>query len=577
MKDAFPLPQVADLVDTLAGHKYFSTLDMASGYWQVPVDKSSQEKTAFVIPRGGHFEFLRMPFGLTNAVPTFQRLMQAVLMQAEEYDYTIEHLPGIMMKHADALSRALVNSILVSTLPWREIEELQSLDEDIQLVRTWVQDRSRPDRKPDDASEVVNTLYNCFNSLVIKNNVLCRKWIDKTENEREQVVVPLYAVSNVLEEAHRQVGHAGVAKTFDMIQRKFYWPGFFKSVEEFCRSCEVCKKNKTVPRPRSPMKPIEVVPIPFYMIGADLVGPLKTTSQGNKYILSVIDYYTKYAEAIALPNQEAVTVAKALEDVFARHGMPSVLLTDQGKNFESKVVASLCEMFGIEKRRTTAYHPQTDGLCERFNGILKSLLRTRVNREKNDWDKQLPHALLACRVTVQASTNVPPFEMLYGREARLPFGADQEMLISGPTHGPAKYVEELKKRQNDLRKLVTKRIEKAQQNQKRYYDSRYRAQLNKCFNVGNTVLLKDFRARGLDEKYTGPYLIVIVRENDCEIESMDNRNKKRKIVHADKTLDRDFSGQAYVAVYKNTLNNALHVHNEKLPMITTKPLTKQLK
>ena len=193
------------------------------------------------------------------------------------------------------------------------------------------------------------------------------------------------------------------------------------------------------------MKPIEVVPIPFYMIGVDLVGPLKTTSQGNKYILSVIDYYTNYAEAIALPNQEAVTVAKALEDVFARHGMPSVLLTDQGKDFESKVVASLCEMFGIAKR-TTAYRPQTDGLCEQFNGILKSLLRTRVNKEKNDWDEQLPHALLAYRVTVQASTNVSPCEMLYGREARLPFGADQEMLISSPTHGPAKHVEELKKR-----------------------------------------------------------------------------------------------------------------------------------
>ena len=152
------------------------------------------------------------------------------ILKLEEYDYTIEHLPGIMMQHADALSRAPVNTILVSTLPWREIEELQGLDEDIQLVRTWVQDRARPDRKPDDASEVVNTLYNCFNSLVIKNNVLCRKWIDKTENEREQVVVPLYAVPNVLEEAHRQVGSTGVAKTFDMIQRKFYWPGFFKSV-----------------------------------------------------------------------------------------------------------------------------------------------------------------------------------------------------------------------------------------------------------------------------------------------------------------------------------------------------------
>jgi hypothetical protein len=79
VKDAFPLPQVADLVDSLSGHRYFSTLDLASGHLQVRMEESNQEKTAFVIPGGGHFEFLRMPFGLTNAVPTFQRLMSVVL------------------------------------------------------------------------------------------------------------------------------------------------------------------------------------------------------------------------------------------------------------------------------------------------------------------------------------------------------------------------------------------------------------------------------------------------------------------------------------------------------------------
>ena len=141
-------------------------------------------------------------------------------------------------------------------------------------------------------------------------------------------------------------------------------------------------------------------------------------------------------------------------------------------------------MFGIEKRRTTAYHPQTDGLCEGLNGILKSLLRVRVNKEKNDWDDQLPHALLAYRVSTQSSTGVTPFE-LYGREVTLPFGLDQEKLVSSPTHGPAKYVKELRKRQDILRKLVIKRIEKAQENQKRTYDLRYRAQQNKQF--GNTV------------------------------------------------------------------------------------------
>ena len=273
------------------------------------------------------------------------------------------------------------------------------------------------------------------------------------------------------------------------------------------------------------MKPIDVVPVPFYM-GVDLIGTLKFTQQGNKYILTIIDYYTKYAEAIALPNQAAETVIRALEQVFARHGMPSVLLTDQGRNFESHLFKSMCQLFGIEKRRTTAYHPQTDGLCERFNGILKSLLRMRVNNDKDDWDEQLPSALLAYRVSKQSSTGVTPFEMLYGRDARLSLGVEQEEVEPKPTHGSIKYLEDLKKRQDTLWKIVTEKIKLSQQRQKHCYDSRYRAQRGKGFTVGDTVLLKNCRARGLDEKYIGPYLVIGVNGSSCEIESLINKKKR---------------------------------------------------
>lgn len=278
------------------------------------------------------------------------------------------------------------------------------------------------------------------------------------------------------------------------------------------------------------MKSIDVVPVPFYMVGVDLIGPLKLTRQGNKYILTIIDYYTKYAEAIALPNQEAETVVRALEQVFARHGMPSVLLTDQGRNFESHLFLSMCQLFGIEKKRTTAYHPQTDGLCERFNGVLKSLLRMRVNNDKHDWDEQLPNALLAYRVSKQSSTGVTSFEMLYGRDARLPLGVEHEEVVPKPTHGSAKYLEDLKKRQDTLRKIVSDKIKQSQQKQKRCYDSRNRTRRSKDFAIGDTVLLKNFRARGLDEKYIGPYLVIGVNGTSCEIESL--ANKKKKVVHA---------------------------------------------
>ena len=777
VKDAYPLPQVNDLIDTLSGHKYFTTLDLASGYWQVPMEESSQEKTAFVIPGGNIYHFKRMPFGLSNAVPTFQRLMSNVLqgllpnkclvylddvlivghnfeehlknlkevltairkaglklkptkchfgqtsvkflgfqiadaglnpdpekvkaikeypapkdltelrrfiemisyyrrfisgfsdianplhrllqkdvkfdwnkncqdafeslkeqlisspilgfpntdkdyvlytdasdvgigavltqgddngtekvisfaskafssseknwtttekeafavvwslqyfhpyvygrhvtvftdhralqwlkamkhpngklarwiLKLEEYDYAVEHRPGAMMQHVDALSRAPVNSIRVSGYSINELQELQDLDEDLSRVKGWIREGSRPEHKPKDGTDVLYALYNIFDSLVVENDLLSRKWVDDTGNERQQVVLPIFITPTILKEAHEQIGHMGVAKTFDIIQKRFYWPGFFKAVENFCARCELCAKNKAVPRPRWPLKPIEIVPIPFYMIGVDLIGPLKTTRSGNKYILSVIDYYTKYAEAEALPNQEAETIVRALEEIFARHGMPSVLLTDQGRSFESHLVKSVCQLFGIEKRRTTAYHPQTDGLCERFNGVLKALLRMKVNNDKDDWDEQLPHALLAYRVSKQSSTGVTPFEMLHGRDVRLPLGVGKEELQVKPTQGPAKYLEDLKKRHDDIRKIVIERLKKAQQKQKRNYDSKYRSRQSKAFNIGDTVLLKNFRARGLQEKFIGPYVIVGIQEGDYEIESM--KDKKRKIVH----------------------------------------------
>ncbi len=430
-------------------------------------------------------------------------------------------------------------------MSWTEFEETQNLDEDISLVKRWALNGRRPDKKPDDASPMLKSLFNVFESLVVEKNVLCRNWVDEEGKGTLQIVVPKFASPAIMKDAHQQVGHLGIAKTFEMIQRGFYWPGFYKDVETFCKSCEICARNKVVPRPRSPMKPIDIVPVPFYMVGVDLIGPLKLTRQGNKYILSIIDYYTKYAEAIALPNQEAETVVRALEQVFARHGMPSVLLTDQGRNFESHLVTSMCELFGIEKRRTTAYHPQTDGLCERFNGILKSLLRMRVNNDKDDWDEQLPNALLAYRVSKQSSTGVTPFEMLYGRDARLPLGVESKEVVAKPTHGPAKYLEDLKKRQNALREIVIERIEQSQKKQKHCYDSRNRAQRSKGFTIGDTVPLKNFRARGLEEKYIGPYLVVGIRDTSCKIESL--ANKTRKVVHANnlKRFSIDYNIEAY--------------------------------
>ena len=191
----------------------------------------------------------------------------------------------------------------------------------------------------------------------------------------------------------------------------------------------------------------------------------------------------------------------------------------------------MCQLFGIDKKRTTPYHPQTNGLCERFNGVLKLLLRMRVNQDLDDWDEQLPSALLAYRVSKQESTGVSPFELMYGREPKVSFdvrreGEERQKLIGGP----AQYLTELKKRHNELRHYVTEKTEKAQSKQKRNYDKKFRVEQSRELEAGDIVLYKNFRATGLSQKYTGPYRIVSKIEGNCEIESIEDG--KRKFVHS---------------------------------------------
>ena len=145
----------------------------------------------------------------------------------------------------------------------------------------------------------------------------------------------------------------------------------------------------------------------------DIVGPLPKSRSGHRYILVVCDYATRYPEAITLKSIEAERVAEELLKLLARVGLPKEILTDQGSNFTSQLLTELYKMLHVHPIRTSPYHPQTDGLVERFNQTLKSMLRKAAVEEGKDWDKMLPYLLFAYREVPQASTGFSPFELLY--------------------------------------------------------------------------------------------------------------------------------------------------------------------
>jgi len=164
------------------------------------------------------------------------------------------------------------------------------------------------------------------------------------------------------------------------------------------------------------MIPLPIVSEPFSHIAMDIVGPKPRSRAGNKYILVLCDYATRCPEAVPLKSIDAESVAEELIKIFARVDVPREILTDQGSYFTSQLLAELYKLLQVHPIRTSPYHPQTDGLVERFNQTLKSMLPKSGTDRGNKWDKKIPYLLFAYQEVPQVSTGFSPFELLYGRD-----------------------------------------------------------------------------------------------------------------------------------------------------------------
>ena len=228
--------------------------------------------------------------------------------------------------------------------------------------------------------------------------------------------------NEVLKLAHDSIlaGHLGVRKMKQKVLSEFWWPGLDRDIRKYCRSCSVCQK--TVPKGRLGPLPLGKMPIidtPFSRIAIDLIGPIHPPSEnGNRFILTVVDYATRYPEAVPLKKIDTETVAEALVDINSRVGVPREVLSDQGKQFTSDLMKEVGRLLSIKQLTTTPYHPFCNGLVERFNGTLKAMLRRVSEEQPRLWDRYIPSLLFAYRESVQESTGFSPFQLLYGRQVR---------------------------------------------------------------------------------------------------------------------------------------------------------------
>ena len=253
---------------------------------------------------------------------------------------------------------------------------------------------------------------------------------------------------------------------------------------------------------------------PMERVAVDIFGPLPLTKANNKYVLVVTDLFTKWTEAIALPNQEADTVSKAFVDNFvSRFGVPLQLHSDRGSNFTSKLFSDMCDLLQIDHTMSTPQHPQSNGSVERFNRTLASILTMYCDKNQRNWDLYLPQVMMAYRSSIHSSIGKTPNQMLFGHDIILPFqaGFDLPPPVQPQVEGsiPETYVQSLQQQLEHIHTVARKCLKSKACYRKRHYDLYAK---HRSLHVGDSVWVHNSSrklgiCKKLSPQWQGPFLV----------------------------------------------------------------------
>lgn len=400
--------------------------------------------------------------------------------------YSITHIPGKANGEADFLSR-LVGAI-----------ELDYSDQDDISLRQ----QSHPD---DFVTDDLGRL----------------RFIGDGKN---RLAIPRKNRKTILRALHDEHGHLGPERVKQLVRDRFFWHRMSDDVEKYCRECHACAISKDSPIAKAEMKPTTTDTTDKLMCWqVDIVGSLRKSTAGNTYVLVAQDPFSKWPEAC--PVSRAPTASMLIDwleqAIFNRFGIPKVIVTDRGSQFESKEFTDFLSNKGITHKLGAPYHHQSTGLVERFNRTLESMIRAGAE-SSNKWDEAVGRCLFAYRTSVHSATKKTPFEVVFNSQARLPLDAELSLDAPSTSLNP-----------DEIRQAVRDSIQVEARKSKDRYDSRFRTKEHRDLN-GQKVYWKDLapKANGkLSPRFKGPFR---AHQTDSPWNyRITDKHGKSKLVHVD--------------------------------------------